>query len=154
MALAVSNYNLQSDNIEGEVTSHRCVNDLDLKKRLAPGTIYAPAIYDDGPLAHDLAAHIKVYIDPSEEEASFKARWGSCRFEKHQADDLLSAFDHDAEPPYAVDYLVITHDTFVNMIRIALPRGATHEDLQAICNRAMTIPFGRNKIYINDPPCH
>ena len=151
LALAVSDYNLQRDNIEGEMASYRCGNDLDFF-RLAPGTIYAPAIYDDGPLADDLATHIKIYIDPSEEEASFKARWGSCRFEKNQTRMICNnAFDHDAEPPYAVDYLGITHDTFVNMIRIALPRGATHEDLQAICKGAMIVLFGRNRIYIRDP---
>ena len=151
LALAVSEYNLQRDGIEDGVPSYRCGNDLDFF-RLAPGTIYAPAIYDDGPLADDLAAHIKIYIDPSEEEPSFKARWGSCRFEKNQTRLICNnAFDNDAEPPYAMDYIGITHDTFMNMIRVALPRAATHEDLQAICKRAMIVLFGRNRIYIRDP---
>ena len=151
LALAISDFNLNRDNVDTAPPSYRCGNDLEFF-RLAPGTVYAPAIYDDGPLCDDIPAHIKIFLDPSEEEASFKARWGSCRFEKSQNRMVCNnAFDHDAEPAYEAEHLGVTHEVFMNMVRIAFPGTVTPEDIQAICKRAMIVLFARRHVYIREP---
>ena len=61
------------------------------------------------PLCDDIPAHIKIFLDPSEEEASFKARWGSSRFDKNQNCMVCNnACDHDAEPAYVAEHLRVT----------------------------------------------
>ena len=90
----------------------------------------------------DIPEHIRIFLDPSEEEASFKARWGSCRFEKNQNRKVCNnAFDHDAESDYVAEDLSTTQEVFMNMLRLAFPMTATPEDIQAIRKRAMIVLF-------------
>ena len=40
---------------------------------------------------------------------------------------------------------------FTRVVRVAFPKSATHEVLQAFCKRAMIVLFGKSQIYIHMP---
>ena len=180
LALALSDFNIQRDQVEDKEPSYQCGNDLDFfrsspglrskepsqkkypQRKKSPrfihrlgrvaGTIYEPAIYDDGAVSEDNPAHLKIFLDPAEEEAACRSRWGSSRWDKNQARIVCAnPFDQEAEPTVINEALGINHEQFMRMVRVALPRSGIHEDLQAICKRALFVLFGRTRMYIRHP---
>ena len=78
--------------------------------------------------------------------------WGSACFEKKQARMVCNnAYDQEQEPHYVSEIHGVSHEAFMRMVRVAFPKSATHEDLQALCKRAMIVLFGKNRIYIRMP---
>ena len=146
--MALSEYVVDRDGGEGTSPSYRCGNHLDFF-RGTPGVVAQPCIYDDGDTPSDKPSWLKIFLDPSEEEASFWARWGACRFEKNQARMVCSNV-YDAAEELARDdkTLDLKSDAFVRMIRPLFNPTATAEDVNAILKRSSVTVFGRNHIYV------
>ena len=98
LATAFSEYAIHQEGRADVEAGYRVGNHLDFF-RGAPGHVCQPAVYDDGDVPNDSPAALKVFLDPAELEASFWARWGSCRFATKQSRQLCTnAFDESAEP--------------------------------------------------------
>ena len=131
--------------------SYRCGNHLDFF-RGAPGIVAQPCIYDDGDTPSDKPSWLKIFLDPSEEEASFWARWDACRFEKNQARMVCSNV-YDAAEELAKDDTIMEmkSESFMKMIRPLFNPTAACEDVNAILTRSSVTVFGRNHIYMRQP---
>ena len=131
--------------------SYRCGNHLDFFCG-TPGAVAQPCIYDDGDTPSDKPSWLKMFLDPSEEEASFWARWGACRFEKNQARMVCSnVYDASEEMSKDEVQIELKSEAFMRMIRPLFNPTATPEDVNAILKRSFVIVFGRNHIYMREP---
>ena len=151
LAMAISEFVINRDETEGAVPSYRCGNHLDFF-RGTPGFVAQPCIYDDGDTPSDKPSWLKIFLDPSEDEASFWARWGACRFEKHQARLACSnVYDNSEEPEQESISGEFDPSTFIKMIRPLFNPVATAEDINAILKRTFFVLFGKNRMYFRSP---
>ena len=151
LAMAVSEYVIDRDETEGSFPSYRCGNHLDFFRGTL-GFVAQPCIYDDGDTPSDKPSWLKIFLDPSEDEASFWARWGACRFEKHQARLACSnVYDNAEEPVDDIQPGDMDPTVFLKMIKPLFNPIATAEDVNAILKRTFVVLFGKKMIYYRCP---
>ena len=149
--MAISEYVVNRDETEGSFPSYRCGNHLDFFLG-TPGFVAQPCIYDDGDTPSDKPSWLKICLDPSEDEASFWARRGACRFEKHQARLACSnVYDNAEEPVDDTQPGDMDPTVFLKMIKPLFNPVATAEDINAILKRTFVVLFGKKMIYFRCP---
>ena len=98
MCTSLSAYWQGEHGVVDAVPKFKSGNTLDFF-RSEPGSLFVPAILDDGNMASETIVAMKAFLDVAGEDSRVYARWGAAFFAKHQYRIACgNSFNANAEP--------------------------------------------------------
>ncbi|CAK0827713.1 unnamed protein product [Prorocentrum cordatum] len=112
-----------------------------------------PAVFDDGDLHKQDASVLKAFLNPSEEDSTLWARWGSSTFApgaSRQA--VINSYDNALEKRMVADWrqgklMVITIQQFMALIAPSLKQITEEEDMKALLARSHVVVTTDTRVY-------
>ena len=98
MSIALSAYWQREHGVSDGVPKFKSGNTLDFF-RSEPGSLFVPAVLDDGNMATETVVALKAFLDVAGEDSRVYARWGAAFFARHQYRIACgNSFNSGAEP--------------------------------------------------------
>jgi hypothetical protein len=130
--------------------------------------LYVPDLFDDGDLDEMGVKVLKAFFDMSLQEAMTRQRWGATKFTKGQVRMAAdNKYDADAEPfqtvvenhvgkkmPLVLGYTGTSHETFMEMIALALPSDISPANIEAILKRTSVVLNTEWWVYVRPAGLH
>ncbi|CAK0863390.1 unnamed protein product [Prorocentrum cordatum] len=112
-----------------------------------------PAVFDDGDLHKQGASVLKAVLNPSEEDSTLWARWGSSAFAPAAPRQAVNnSYDNALERQMVADWrqgklMVITIQQFMALIAPSLKQIAEEEDMKALLARSHVVATTDTRVY-------
>lgn len=138
VAMTQSRYEIEQDGLTDVVPSMVTAKHLDFFKA-EPVTKWKPAVFDDGLLQAQNPDLLKAFVNPSEEDATMWARWGSAQFDRGASRQVCSNPYCKVTEEKAVEEArdnTISHARFMELVMPSFAAVKEPADFEAILARS------------------